>query len=62
MIKYVSGCVDCGQPCRGSACRHYEEAVACCDECGEDEKPVYEYDNKHMCIKCIEESLTRVEA
>lgn len=62
MIRYESGCVDCGMPCMGRACRHYEQAQVSCDECGKDDENIYEYDGRQLCIECIEDSLTKVEA
>ena len=62
MIRTESGCVDCGMPCMGRSCRHYEQARVYCDKCDECDEPIYEYDGQHLCIGCIEESLTRVEA
>ena len=55
-----SGCVNCGFPCLGRACRNYEVIRYICDDC-EDEATLYEWDGKELCLYCIEKSLTVVE-
>lgn len=60
MIVYENDCCGCavpGYPCTGEHKRvpHYY-----CDEC-KDEKTIYEYDGRQLCIDCIEKGLEVVE-
>ena len=34
MKVYKNGCVDCGLPCLGAGCAHFEEEHYYCDACG----------------------------
>lgn len=52
-------CVDCGLSCMGSRCPNKNVVRYYCDECGEEEI-LYKYDDRELCIKCIENSLERV--
>lgn len=61
MKKIESDCVDCGFPCMGTACPHYQIEVYICDECGSDCEKLYYFDGKELCIDCIESQLEEVE-
>ena len=55
MIIYKSGCVDCGLPCIGTACKYHSEAHYYCDDCRceiEHYDEVYELYGMHYCPKC----------
>ena len=53
-------CVDCGLPCIGNACRHYQVTRYYCDKCN-DETTLYEFEGFELCIDCIKKELTIVE-
>ena len=53
MIKYVSGCVGCGKPCIGSACRFHTEMVRVCDLCGDEVEDLYDDDGEQLCESCL---------
>jgi len=59
MVEYENECVDCGLPCYGDACPYRHVPRYYCDECG-DEENLYEFDGQELCIKCIENRLTKV--
>lgn len=59
MITYEDECVSCGLPCLGSSCPNRNVPHFYCDEC-EDEADLFEYDEEQLCIKCIEERLTKI--
>lgn len=61
MIRTENECVNCGLPCRGEACPNTKVTRVYCDECG-DEGRIYHFEGQHLCINCIEEMLTEVEA
>ena len=54
------GCVSCGFPCLGNACRHYRVTIYLCDECG-DETTLYDFDGHELCINCIADKLDKIE-
>lgn len=47
---HSSDCVDCGLPCLGRSCPHWERIDYYCDECSDYAK--YYLDGKHYCRKC----------
>lgn len=64
MTWYENECVSCavpGYPCMGSACLNRNVKHVACDECGEEDENIYEYEGEELCIDCIEGKLTRVE-
>lgn len=54
------GCTTMGLPCMGRYCPNRNIVRFYCDKCKE-EKELYHYDGKELCIECIEESLEKVE-
>ena len=59
MKHTVNECVGCGFPCRRNCCRNYHVTRFYCDRCG-DEATLYHFDDKELCIRCIEKSLDEV--
>jgi hypothetical protein len=55
-------CVGCPPEigCLGSSCPYKDVAHYYCDNCGE-ETQLYYYDDKELCIDCIEKTLEKVE-
>lgn len=54
MIKEETNCVDCGFPCRGSACKNFKVPVYYCDRCGLPiDGAVYEKNGSHLCENCM---------
>lgn len=60
MIVVESDCVDCGLPCKHTACPHYQVVRYICDRC-QDETTLYVWGNEQLCFECILEELERVE-
>lgn len=54
------GCTSIGLHCIGSGCPKRNVPHWYCDECG-DEEQLYHYEDKELCINCIEKSLDKVE-
>ena len=52
--NHCVGCDGRGLPCLGSACSNSRiiESIVC-DECGESLLPIYHYEGKELCAKCI---------
>ena len=61
-LRYENECVGCPpeRGCMGSACPFQNVPIWSCDNCGEEDEPIYEFDGKELCIKCIKELLTQV--
>ena len=55
-------CVGCPLEigCLGSSCPYKDVVHYYCDNCGE-ETQLYYYDDKELCIDCIEKTLEKVE-
>ena len=65
MIRFENECCSCavpGYPCRGSSCSLRHVPHYYCDDCGEDVEVLYEFGGRELCIDCIEERLTPIEA
>ena len=60
MIKFENECVDCGLPCIYNSCPYYRVPRLYCDDCGF-EAELFWFDDKQLCIDCIEGRLERVE-
>ena len=52
MRSYENYCVGCPQGCINCG-RKNDVLIISCDKCGAEDKPVYEYDGKELCIDCI---------
>ena len=61
MKKVENDCVDCGLPCIGEGCEHYNVTHYYCDKCGDecDGDDMYELDGQELCQYCVLE-LTRI--
>lgn len=57
MIEYEDRCVGCssmGLPCYGSSCSNRHVPVYICDECGDEEVDLYEFDDgRQLCERCL---------
>lgn len=60
MKKIENGCVNCGLPCIGDACRYRNVARFYCDECGFEER-LYRYEGRELCKDCLAEEFDVVE-
>ena len=63
MRKYENECCGCATPaypCLGSSCPNRNVLHLYCDKC-EEEKTLFHYDGKELCIDCIEGLLEKVE-
>lgn len=61
MIVTENECVDCGLPCRYESCPYWAVTRFYCDECWDEEYPLYWWGGLHLCINCIEKKLEKVE-
>ena len=60
MIQIENDCVDCpSELCIGSSCKYLNVPHFYCDECKE-ESELYWYENRQLCIDCIEKQLEEV--
>lgn len=53
-IRRESDCVDCGLPCLGKMCPHWERVYCECDSCGS-EDAIYHIDDSDYCENCARE-------
>lgn len=53
--KIVDECVGCAIPCIN--CGRKETPICYCDECEEEDAPIYEFDGEQLCEACILERL-----
>ena len=61
-MKYIdSDCVGCDLPCIYEACPYYKVTRYKCDDCGDKDIVLYEYDGLELCIDCVKKQLTTVE-
>ena len=60
--RYQSDCVQCGLPCIGSGCDHYETPTYFCDECGAEVDPreLYIFDGMELCKGCLLQNVDTV--
>lgn len=52
---HSSDCVDCGLPCLGKSCPHWERVDYYCDSCNDYAE--YEIDGEHYCESCAKDVL-----
>ena len=54
MVKYENGCVNCGLPCMGEACRYIKMLVCYCDHCGREVElgDIITFDDVDLCKVC----------
>lgn len=53
-----SDCVDCGLPCLGQDCPHWERVDYYCDNCNDYAE--YTVDGEELCEKCTEDYIKEV--
>lgn len=61
MIVTENECCDCGLPCLYESCPYWAVTRLYCDDCGNEEHRLYWWDNRQLCLDCIEALLERVE-
>ena len=61
MIRFENECVGCPKEmgCIGDACPYMNVPHYYCDKCKE-ETDIYHFDDRHLCIDCIEKLLDKV--
>lgn len=59
MIKIEDLCVGCPQGCIDCGRKHAEVFV--CDDCGDEECDLYEFDGLQLCDYCVLKRLNKVE-
>ena len=63
MVKVENGCVDCGLPCIGAACRYNRVVILRCDRCHDEVEELYEVDGEDLCEDCLKKEFRKdVEA
>lgn len=61
MVRIEKDCVGpCPQGCIGSSCPYQHIQVWICDECGDEDVELFEYEGQELCIDCIKKMLPRV--
>ena len=61
-MKYTdTGCVDCQLPCLKQSCPNFEVTHYRCDECGEEDITLYEFDGQELCVDCVVKQLHVVD-
>lgn len=55
MVRYEDQCVGCPPEmgCMGSACPNQNVPVWSCDECGDEDVELYDYDGSQLCQSCL---------
>ena len=55
MVKIIKDCVGpCPQGCMGSSCPYQHIPVYICDECGDEDVELYEFDDgRQLCENCL---------
>ena len=63
MIKYENECVGCPPDwgCIGDSCPYLNVPRLYCDYCDNEEYTLYWWDDRQVCLDCIEAQLERVE-
>lgn len=61
MIITENECVDCDLPCLYESCPYWAVKRLYCDECENEEYPLYWWHGRQLCLDCIEKELERVE-
>ena len=63
-VKYTNECCSCavpGYPCLGINCPNRHVKHYYCDDCGNDVETLYRFEDKELCLNCIEKRLEVVE-
>lgn len=61
MVKYESGCVDCGFPCLHEGCPHYKVRVLICDKCKDEVSKLYISGEDELCLDCLLDGIETIE-
>ena len=64
MIRFENECCSCavpGYPCLGISCPNRHVKHFYCDDCGNDVETLYRFEDKELCLDCIEKGLEVVE-
>lgn len=59
MKRIENGCVECGIHC--THCGRDHTVHYYCDKCGFEYEKIYNFDDRELCIECIEGMLDKVE-
>lgn len=61
MIEYENECVWCPEDmgCLGTSCKYVNVPHLYCDECGDEDDVLYEYQNMCLCTQCFLEKYER---
>lgn len=61
MIQIENDCFDCPMElCIGGRCEYLRVPYFYCDQCNNEEYPLYWFDNKQLCLQCIAKLLEEV--
>ena len=62
MIKYKDECIGCPpeKGCLGNSCPNIHIPYHICDDCGEEDESIYEYEGQELCLSCLLDKLDKV--
>lgn len=60
-VRYENHCCGCAVPAYPCTGEHKKVLVHFCDSCGEDDRPIYEFYNKELCLVCLSNELVLVQ-
>lgn len=62
MVRYENQCVGCPPEmgCLGDSCRYRNVPIWVCDNCGEEDTDLWEYEGKELCKSCLLETVPMV--
>lgn len=58
--KTQNECVSCGLPCLGNSCPNRHVTRYYCDDCGEEEDELYDFDGYELCERCTLKRIPKV--
>ena len=55
MTRYENQCVDCPSEmgCTKPYCKYWNVPIWVCDECGDEEVDLYEFEGQELCSRCV---------
>ena len=62
MVRYENQCVDCHKElgCTKPHCKYWNVPIWVCDECGDENVDLYDYDGQELCDFCLLKRIPKV--